>query len=160
MKSVLLTCLISISLAACASSSVTQLSRNTAVISTSAAPVCRTSGAASVANQMAAVATLRAGYDRFIVGGFGTTNNTHVVSTGPTYATTTGTFNRFGNTAYGTANTTFGGQSTVVTGSNDAEMQILMLAPGDAGYQQGIDARATLGPDWQKKVQDGINNCF
>ena len=109
---------------------------------------------------MAAIATIRAGYDRFIVGGFGTTNNTHVVSTGPTYATTTGTFNRFGNTAYGTANTIFGGQSTVLTGSNDAEMQILMLAPGDAGYQQGIDARATLGADWQKKVQDGINNCF
>lgn len=147
-------------LSACASSSVTQLSRNTAVISTSAAPVCRTTGAADVANQMAAIATIKAGYQRFVVGGFGTANNTRVVTTGPTYATTTGTFNRMGNTVYGTANTSYGGQSTFVTGSNNAEMQILMLNPGDAGYEQGIDAKLSLGPDWQKKVTEGINNCF
>ncbi|MBU1335044.1 MAG: hypothetical protein KJ944_20215 [Alphaproteobacteria bacterium] len=158
--SVLLTCLMSISLCACASSSVTQLSRNTAVVSTSAAPVCRTTGAASVANQMAAVATIKAGYERFVVGGFGTMNNTRVVSTGPSYATTTGTFNRFGNSVYGTANTTYGGSNTFVAGSNEAEMQITMLNPGDPGYEQGIDARTALGPDWQKKVDDGINNCF
>jgi hypothetical protein len=147
-------------LAACASGSVTQLSRNTAVITTAAAPICRTTGAAEVANQMAAIATIKAGYQRFIVGGFGTANNTRVVATGPTFATTTGTFNRMGNTVYGTANTSYGGQSTYVTGSNNAEMQITMLNPGDAGYEQGIDARAALGPDWQKKVDGGINNCF
>lgn len=147
-------------LSGCASSSVTQLSRNTAVITTSAAPVCRTTGAAEVANQMAAIATIKAGYQRFVVGGFGTANNTRVVSSGPTYATTTGTFSRMGNTMYGTANTSYGGQSTYVTGSNNAEMRIIMLNPGDAGYEQGIDARSTLGSDWQKKVADGISNCF
>ena len=157
--SIILTSFISISLCACASSSVTQLSRNTAVVSTSAAPVCRTTGAASVANQMA-VATIKAGYSRFVVGGFGTQNNTRIISTGPSYATTTGTFNRFGNTVYGSANTTFGGSNTIVAGSNEAEMQILMLKPGDPGYADGIDARTVLGPDWQKKVEDGINNCF
>lgn len=158
--SVLLTYIISISMSACASSSVTQLSRNTAVVSTSAAPVCRTTGAASVANQMAAVATIKAGYSRFIVGGFGTQNNTRVVSTGPSYSTTTGTFNRFGNAVYGNANTTYGGSNTFVAGSNEAEMQIVMLNPGDAGYADGIDARGVLGSDWQKKVEGGINNCF
>lgn len=109
---------------------------------------------------MAAVATIKAGYERFVVGGFGTMNNTRVVSTGPSYATTTGTFNRFGNSVYGTANTTYGGSNTFVAGSNEAEMQITMLNPGDPGYEQGIDARTALGPDWQKKVDDGINNCF
>ncbi|WP_193335919.1 hypothetical protein [Devosia beringensis] len=158
--SILLTCLASISLSACASSSVTQLSSNTAVISASAAPICRTTGAASVANQMAAIATIKAGYNRFIVGGFGTMNNTRVVSTGPTYATTSGSFNRFGNSVYGTTNTTYGGSSTFLAGSNEAEMQITMLNPGDVGYEQGIDARAALGPDWQKKVDGGVNNCF
>lgn len=158
--SIILTSVVSISLCGCASSSITQLSRNTAVVSTSAAPVCRTTGAASVANQMAAVATIKAGYGRFIVGGFGTQNNTRVISTGPSYATTTGTFNRFGNTVYGSANTTFGGSNTVVAGSNEAEMQILMLNPGDPGYANGVDARQVLGADWQKKVEDGINNCF
>ena len=147
-------------LSSCASSSITPLSRNSATISTSAAPICRTTGAASVANQMAAVATIKAGYERFVVGGFGTENNTRVVSTGPTYSNTTGTFNRLGNTVYGSANTTYGGQTSYLAGSNNAEMQIFMLNPGDAGYEQGLDARATLGSEWQKKVESGINSCF
>jgi hypothetical protein len=109
---------------------------------------------------MAAVATIQAGYERFVVGGFGTQNNTRVISTGPSYARTTGTFNRFGNTVYGNANTTFGGSNTFVAGSNEAEMQIIMLNPGDMGYSDGIDAKAVLGPDWQEKVESGINNCF
>lgn len=109
---------------------------------------------------MAAIATIKAGYQRFVVGGFGTANNTRVVSTGPTYATTTGTFSWMGKTTYGTANTSYGGQSTYVTGSNNADMRIIMLNAGDAGYDQGIDAMSALGPDWQKKVADGINNCF
>ncbi|MGN6490120.1 MAG: hypothetical protein ACTHLT_20160 [Devosia sp.] len=130
------------------------------MISTSAAPACRTTGAAGVANQMAAVATIKAGYQRFIVGGFGTQNNTRVVSTGPTYSTTTGTFNRIGSTVYGNATTNYGGQMTYLAGSNNAEMQIIMLNPGDRGYEEGLDAKTTLGPDWQKKVEKGINTCF
>jgi hypothetical protein len=109
---------------------------------------------------MAAVATIKAGYQRFVVGGFGTQNNTRVVSTGPTYSNTTGTFNQFGNSVSGTAHTTYGGQMTYLAGSNNAEMQIIMLNPGDAGFDDGLDARATLGSDWQKKVEDGINSCF
>ncbi len=147
-------------LGGCASSSITRLAKNRAVVSTSAAPVCRTTGAESVANQMAAIATIQAGYQRFVVVGFGSENNTRLVTTGPSYANTTGTFNRVGNTVYGTANTTYGGQTTFVAGSNNAQMEVVMLNPQDPGFEQGLDAKASLGPEWQKKVNEGINNCF
>jgi hypothetical protein len=144
----------------CASSSITRLSKNRAVISTSAAPVCRTTGAADVASQMAAIATLKGGYQRFIILGVGTANNTRLVSTGPTYANTSGSFNRMGNTLYGSTHTTYGGQMTYLAGSNNAEMELVMLNPGDPGYEEGLDAKEALGPDWQKKVDKGINTCF
>lgn len=130
------------------------------MVSTTAAPVCRTSGAASVANQMAAVATIKAGFSRFIVGGFGTEDNTRLVTTGPTYATTTGSFNQLGGTVYGRTNTQFGGQTTFLAGNNSAEMRVIMLNPGDQGYEDGLDPRTVLGPEWEKKVKDGINSCF
>ncbi len=92
--------------------------------------------------------------------GYGAQDNTRLVTTGPTYATTDATVNTFGNTAYGTATTHFGGQETFVAGRNDAQFQIVMLNPSDQGYDQGLDAKQTLGPDWQKKVDQGISNCF
>jgi hypothetical protein len=109
---------------------------------------------------MAAITTIKQGFQRFLVLGFGTQNNTVVSSTGPTYANTTGSFNTYGNRTYGTATTTFGGQQTVVSGSNDAQMQVVMLNPGDMGYEDALDARQVLGPDWSEKVEKGINNCF
>jgi hypothetical protein len=151
---------LAVALAGCASSSITQLAKNQAVISTSAAPICRTTGAATVANQVAAIATIKQGYSRFVVVGFDTADNTRVIATGPTTATTSGRFNRFGNTVYGSTNTTFGGQMVRVTGRNEAQMQIIMLNPGDAGYDEGLDAKVTLGPEWQKKVEDGIPSCL
>lgn len=147
-------------LSSCASSSITQLAKNRAVVSTSAAPICRATGAASVANQMAAITTIKQGYERFIVVGFGTENNTRVVTTGPTYADTSGSFNRLGSTVYGSSRTTYGGQTTFVSGSNDAQMEVVMLKAGDPGYDEGLDARTVLGPEWQKKVEDGVASCL
>ncbi len=144
----------------CASAQFTKLSKNQAVISTRAAPVCHTTGAVSVANQMAAISTIREGYQRFIVLGIGSQDNTRVFASGPTYANTTGQVTTFGNTAYGSARTTYGGSTMMVAGSNNAQMQIVMLNPGDDGFENGIDARQTLGPDWQKRVDEGITNCL
>lgn len=154
-----LACL-SIALASCTSSGVTQTANNQAIVSTSAAPVCGTSGAMAVASQMAAVATLRQGYQRFIIANAGAQNNTRVVRTGPTFATTTGTFNRFGNNIYGNTYTTFGGQQTIVSGSNDAQMLVAMFNPGDPGYENALDAKQALGPNWERKVKNGISSCF
>lgn len=152
--------LCAMALSSCASSSITQLAKNRAVVSTSAAPICRTTGAASVANQMAAITTIKQGYERFVVVGFGTENNTQLVRTGPTYADTSGSFNRFGNTVYGSSRTTYGGQTTFVSGSNDAQMEVVMLKAGDPGYEEGLDAKTVLGPEWRKKVEEGVASCL
>ena len=74
---------------ACVSTDVTQLSRNQFIISTSAAPACGTSGARRVVNRMAAVETIRRGYDRFVIAGARTESNVGAVSTPPTSAYTT-----------------------------------------------------------------------
>ena len=144
----------------CASTSFTQLARNQAVVSTSAAPVCHTSGAAEVARQGAAIATLNQGFERFIIIGYGAEDNTRIVSTGPTYATTSGSFNRLGNSVYGSSTTRFGGQSTFIAGRNDAQLHIVMLNRGDPGFDDGLDAKQALGTDWEKKVKDGVPTCF
>ena len=130
------------------------------MVSTSAAPICHTTGASNVGQQMAAITTIKQGFSRFIILGYGAQDNTRLVTTGPTYATTTANVNTFGNTAYGTATTQFGGQQTFVTGRNDAQFQIVMLNAGDQGYEQGLDAKQILGADWEKKVAQGVNNCF
>jgi hypothetical protein len=147
-------------LASCSSTAITQLARNEAVITTSAAPICHTSGATDVARQAAAIATLNQGFERFIIIGYGAEDRTRVVTTGPTYATTSGTFNRLGNTVYGSSTTQFGGQQTYVAGRNDAKLHIVMLNKGDVGYEDGLDAKQALGPDWEVKVRDGVNTCL
>lgn len=107
----------------CASTAVTPLAQNEILVSTSAAPACGTSGAARVASQMAAVETIRSGFERYIILGAQAENNVRAVSTGPTFATTTGTFNTIGNTTFGSSTTTFGGSQTVLTGSNDTRVK-------------------------------------
>ena len=143
----------------CASTAVTPIAKNQVLISTSAAPACGTDGAAKVASQMAAVATLRAGYERYVIRGGGVENNTRVVTTGPTYATTYGSASVYGNTAYGSSTTYFGGQNSFIAGSNNAEFAVQMFKPGEPGYKNGLDAKSALGKDWEKKVRDGINTC-
>lgn len=145
--------------AACASTDVTPLSRNEFLITTSAAPVCGTSGARRVITRMAAVQTLRNGYDRFIIGGAQSQSNVRAVPTGPTSAYTTGQATTYGNTTYGSATTTYSGGGVMYYGSNDASLRVLMLHEGDPGYEDGIDARTVLGPDWAKLVHDGIRTC-
>lgn len=158
MKSVLFTIAVVI-LSGCAKTTVTQLSANQFLLSTSAAPACGRSGAVEVAGKMAAVETLRRGYTHFIILGAGSESNVSTITTGPTYATTTGTYNRFGNSISGNSTTTFGGQQTMIVGSNDADLRVLMLRRGDPYFSQGVDARAQLGPEWRSLVEEGIKTC-
>jgi hypothetical protein len=65
-----------------------QVSKNEVMLTTSAAPICGATGSEEVAQQMAAVETLRRGYERCLIGGVGSQNNVRVVQTGPTYANT------------------------------------------------------------------------
>ncbi|MCB2141037.1 MAG: hypothetical protein KDE17_18960 [Rhodobacteraceae bacterium] len=151
--------LAALSLAGCAETAVTPIAKNQILLSTSAAPACGRAGAVKVATKMAAVETLRRGYQRFVIAGANSANNTSAISTGPTYAYTSGTYTGYGNTVYGNSTTTFGGNNVMFVGSNDADLHVLMLNPGDRGFKDGIDAKSQLGPDWEKLVQDGISTC-
>ena len=150
---------IALSLAGCAATTVTPISNNQFMLSTSAAPACGRAGAAKVASKMASVETLRRGYQRFVVLGAASANNVSTIQTGPTYANTSGSFTGYGNTVYGNSTTTFGGSQTIFVGSNDADLRVLMLNPGDQGFDRGIDAKTELGPEWQEIASKGINTC-
>ena len=145
--------------AGCAQTSVMQVSRNEILLTTSAAPICGATGSQRVAQEMAAIETLRRGFSRYIVMGAASQNNVSVVQTGPTYSQTTGSATVSGNSVYGSSTTQYGGQQTLFMGTHDTGVRLLMLNSGDAGYEQGIDARMVLGADWEKKVQDSVSTC-
>lgn len=112
------------------------------------------------ANQMAAVATIRQGFERYIIVAGGAQNNTRLITTGPTFATTSGTFTQSGNMISGNTTTTYGGQHVFIAGSHDAQLGVVMFNPGDQGYDNALDAKTTLGSDRQKKVKNGIHSCL
>lgn len=47
-----------------------------------------------------------------------------------------------------------------MSGAHDKAVNVKMLNPGDAGYEDGVDARQTLGPDWRMLVEKGVNTCL
>lgn len=145
--------------AGCAKSTVTPVAKNQFILSTSAAPVCGSTGAQKVASKMAAVETLRRGYDRYIIAGAQNANNVSVINRAPTGATTTGTFNTFGNTTYGSANTTYYGGGPMVMGSHDAQLAVVMFRRGERGYENALDAKQLLGADWEELVKSGAKTC-
>jgi len=138
---------------ACARSEIIQTSRNQAMIATTAAPVCGTAGAYRVSQQMAAVATIRQGFKRFLLSGAGSSSNIGVIQ-GP--STTTGTITTVGGTSFVNANTS---STPIVFGGHSAQLMVTMLNPGDPGYEDGLDPKKILGPKWEKKVEQGIKTC-
>jgi hypothetical protein len=118
------------------------------------------SACTSTADQMAAVAIVKQGFERFFIVGGGAQNNTRLITTGPTYANTTGTFSQSGNMIYGNTSTTFGGRQVFVAGRHDAQLGVVMFNPGDQGYGNALDVKTTLGKDWEKKVKNGFHTCL
>lgn len=108
---------------------------------------------------MAAVEVLRKGFERYIIVGGDASNNTGVMRTGPTYANTYASFNRSGNTIYGNGTTYYGGQQTIIYGTHDASLAVVAFNKGDPGYNDAVDAKSTLGEDWEKLVKTGVNSC-
>lgn len=146
-------------LTACAESTTIDLADNQFILQTSAEAACGRIATTKVANKMAAVETLRRGYDRFVILGASSANNTQTIVTGPTYATTYGRANVYGNTAYGNSNTYFGGQSVLYTGTHDQDLNVLMLRTGERGYATAIRAKQVLGENWKEITEKGINTC-
>lgn len=146
---------LALALAGCASGQAVRTSANTMVIQTGAAPVCGGQGALRVAQQLAAIETIRAGYDRYIITS-GQAQNNVVVSQAPgTYNTTVS-----GGGGFYQGTTTYTPGPTIVAGSHDQGLSVVMFREGEPGAQQALSARDALGADWQEKVKNDIHTCL
>jgi hypothetical protein len=144
-----------LTLAACTSSNAVRTSANTAIIRTSAAPVCGGTGAARVAEQQAAIETIKAGYDRYIIVDMASANNVQVVQ-GP------GSYRHSGTLSGGVYNgtTTYQPGMPMVYGRHEQAFAIHMFRNGEPGAGRAVRARDVLGPKWQEKVKAGrISTC-
>ncbi|MGO4676066.1 hypothetical protein AB4Z40_24480 [Bosea sp. 2YAB26] len=125
------------------------------MIDAGAAPACGPQGAAKVAAKSAAIETIRAGYDRYIIGGAASQNNVSV-SQMPGSFQTSGSFS--GNTYQ--ARSTYVPGPTIVSGTHDRQLAVMMFKNGEPGYQNALDAREALGPEWPEIVKNGIRTCL
>ncbi|MGA7323518.1 MAG: hypothetical protein WBX25_03285 [Rhodomicrobium sp.] len=139
-------------LAECASTSSVPLSADTVQINTSVAPICGGTRAASVASKMAAVETLRHGFDRYVILDSRGENNVGVIGYTPTVAQTT-----YGG---GTATTQVYGGQPIVAGTHDHGLIVKMFKDGDPQGANAIPARQILGPKWAEVVQSSTYTCF
>lgn len=153
-----------LSLAGCARSSVIPITADTFQITAGAAVVCGAVGAQQVAVKQAAVETIRRGYDKFAVLGAGYHNDVRVVGYTPIVAdtSTVATGSIYGNGFMGTANshTTVHGGQPIMGGTHNQALVVKMFRHDDPAGSNAVDARATLGPDWQKTVESGANTCL
>lgn len=142
-------------LGGCAAAQVTRTSQNTILIDAGAAPACGSQGAARVAAKSAAIETIRAGYDRYIIAGAQAQNNVSV-SQLPGSVQTRGAI--YGNTYQATS--TYVPGPTIVSGTHDRQLAVVMFKDSDPGAQNAIDARSALGPEWAETVKNGIRSCL
>jgi hypothetical protein len=158
MKNIAATLIFPLFVAGCAASQVTQLSKNTFLLDVAAAPACGSMGAARVAAKTAAIETLKAGFDRYVIVDAASQNNVSSIQL-PGQYNTSGNINIYGN--YGTYNstTTYTPGPRIVAGSYDRRLMVVMLNPGERGWDQGIDARTALGPKWEDQVRKGVYTC-
>ncbi|RUM06682.1 hypothetical protein [Rhizobium chutanense] len=145
-------------LSSCAASSSMRTSENELIIKTEAAPVCGNIGAMKVAEKQAAIETIKAGYDRYIILGQAGTDTTRVVQMPGSY-TTTGTATVYGNTGYYSGNTVYNPGPTFVAGGHNQDLAVRMFKEGEPGSERALSARERLGPKWALIVRDGINTC-
>ena len=153
-----------LALAGCAKSSAIPLSNDTIQLTTGAAPVCGQVGAQAVAGKQAAIETIRRGYDRFAISGGQYTNDVQVIGYTPVQANTvtTGSVHAYGNSAYGSArsNTMVTGGEPIIGGTHNQGLIVKMFKADDPAGSNAVDARASLGPDWAKYVESGVNTCM
>lgn len=115
---------------------------------------CGEIGAAKVAQKQAAVATLKAGYDSYIIVDAASQNNVQVVQTPGTYNTTA-----VANGNYVTATTTYQPGVPIVMGHHNQAFAIRMFKNGEPGSENALSARDALGPDWQNKMKQVTLTC-
>ena len=144
-------------LASCARSAVMPMAADTVKISTSAAPVCGSTGAQDVAVRRAAIETINRGFDKFIVLGSGAANNVRVIGYTGGAATTSGTATatRVGNYVEitGQSQTTYSPGLPIMGGRHEQGVVIRMFRDGDPAGANGVPARDILGPEWPSLIK-------
>ena len=155
---------IALACAGCAKSSTIPIAADTLMITTSAAPLCGSTGAQSVAVRHAAVETIRHGFDRFIITDARYRNDVRVVGHTPVVANTTGSSVAIGNggyaTAYGQSTTTYSGGEPIYGGGHKQGLMVKMFKDGDPAGSNAVSARGTLGPDWKEAVASTSVTCL
>ena len=106
---------------------------------------CGSTGAQQFAVDKAAVETIKRGYDRFYVAELGEASLPVGVMTSPNMT------QMQGNTMI--SSPSFSG----IARRHHLNITVLMLKHDDEHADQAVDARAHLGPDWRKKVEDGVS---
>jgi len=142
-------------LVSCAQASAIRTSQNEMLIQSSAAPACGGIGALKVAQKQAAIETIKAGYDRYIVTNGATSNNVFA-SQGMGSYSTSGQINPWGGY---NATTTYTPGPMIMHGTHDQALGIHMFRNGDVGASNAIDARQVLGPKWKEIVKGGVMTC-
>lgn len=146
---------VAVAVSACTSSNTVRTSADTAIVKTRAAPICGGAGAARVAQLQAAIETIRAGYDRYVIVDGASANNVQVGNAPGTFRTT-GVVH--GNVYSGT--TTYQPGIPIIRGTHDQAFAIRIFRDSDPGAGQALSARQTLGPKWQEMVKAGrVNTC-
>ncbi|MEI3803168.1 hypothetical protein V6R85_01490 [Agrobacterium sp. CCNWLW32] len=158
MKNIVVTLLIASSLASCAASSSMRTAQNEMIIKTRAAPICGGDGALKVAGKQAAIETIKAGYDKYVILGQASQDTTRVVQMPGSYSTS-GTMNVYGNTGFYNGTTTYNPGPTFVAGGHQQDVAVRMFKNGEPGSQNAISARDALGPKWKTIVKDGVYTC-
>ncbi|WP_321339565.1 hypothetical protein [uncultured Cohaesibacter sp.] len=143
-------------LAGCASSSVMPVNKNTIIITTSADSDCGQAGAQKVALKMAAIETIRRGYEEFAILGSRQHSDVRLIGQTPIYSNTTISGTVVGNSVFGSANTTYYGGDPLYGGSFSQGLAVRLLPEGSGG----VDAKDTLGKDWEKIVKKDVNTCL
>ncbi len=146
-------------LCGCTQTQAMRTSGNTMLIQTSALPSCTMEQTTQVAQKMAAVETIRAGYDRFIIMDSDLQNNV-TEETLPGSYRHSGTMTGYGSMAMYSGTSHYTPGPTVQQGSYNASFHIQMFHESDKAAYNAMPARALLGPDWQSAVTDGINSCL
>ena len=140
----------------CVGTDTIQTSADTAIVRARAAPVCGSVGAAKAAQRQAAIETLKAGYDRYIIYDSAEANDVRVAQLPGTYQTTGTMSGGFIN-----ATTIYNPGPTIVSGGHRQNFAIKMFKDGQPGASQAISARQTLGPDWQTAMKSGsVGTCL
>lgn len=142
-------------LAGCTSSETIRTSKDTAIVQTSAAPICGGTGAARTAYKQAAISTIQAGYDSFIIVNGASSNNVRSMQMPGSYHTY-GNVSSSGNFS---ANTTYSPGPIITAGTHDQSFAVKMFKSGEPGAGSAISARDVLGPEWAKIAKNGIRTC-